>query len=92
MPPANPPERVRVNSMNSRIKTVDGRISMMVDPKCKETIKDLEGVKVLEGSNGEIDKDSTPKLTHLTDGLGYYIVAKFPVADRSIQGGSTKGH
>lgn len=90
--PANPPERSRVNAMNSRIKAVSGAIRFMVDPKCVNTIKDYEGVVVIEGTAGELDKDSNPMLTHISDGIGYYVEAKFPVADRSIQSGKTKGH
>lgn len=92
VPPANPPERARVNAMNSRLKTVSGAVHMMVDPRCKNVIKDFEGVRVLEGSSGEIEKKKTPLLTHLTDGIGYYVQAKFPVADRTIQLGKTQGH
>ena len=48
-------------------------------------VKDIEGVRVLEGGSGEIDKKSDPKLTHLSDALGYYVVKKHPVAGaRSI--------
>lgn len=92
VPPANPAERQRVNSLNSRIQAVNGDIRFMVDPKCKFTIKDFEGVTVIEGTNGELDKKTNPALTHLTDGIGYYVHAKFPVADRSIITASAKGH
>ncbi|MCP4407438.1 MAG: hypothetical protein GY807_06710 [Gammaproteobacteria bacterium] len=30
--------------------------------------------------SGEIDKDSTPKHTHWTDGLIYYIADRYPIA------------
>ena len=41
--------------------------------------KDLEGVRVLEGGSGQIDKKNDPKLTHCSDAFGYYVVAEFPV-------------
>lgn len=80
VPKANPPERVRVNSMNTRFQSNSGMIRMMVDAKrAPHVVKDLEGVRVLEGGSGEIDKRSDPELTHLTDGLGYYIVKEYPI-------------
>ena len=78
---ANPRERARVNAMNARLKTADGTIHMLLDPnKAPNVVKDLEGVRVLDGGAGEIDKKSDPKLTHLSDALGYYVVKKHPVA------------
>lgn len=76
----NPRERVRVNAMNSRMRGVDGTIKMLVDPRTAPmTIKDLEGVRLLQGGGGEIDKRVDPKITHLTDALGYYIAKRHPV-------------
>jgi len=76
----NGPERSRVNAMNSRIKSADGVIHMLVDPdNCPNIIKDFEGVTVIEGGSGELDKDSDKALTHISDGIGYYIVGKFPL-------------
>jgi len=80
VPGKNPTERSRVNSMNTRLRTGDDTIRLMVDPaECPSLVHDLEGVRLLEGGSGEIDKKADPKLTHLTDALGYYIVAEFPV-------------
>lgn len=77
----NPLERARVNAMNSRIKTQSGKIRLMVDPEhAPNTIKDLEGTKILEGSNGALDKTKgggNEKFTHLTDAVGYYVHCEF---------------
>lgn len=76
---ANPKERIRVNSMNSRLKSADGAVRMLIDPaKAPNLVKDIEGVRLIDGS-GEIDKKSDPKLTHMTDALGYYICKRHPV-------------
>lgn len=84
VPAANPPERARVNAMNTRLLTGDGVIRLMVDPaRAPNVVKDLEGVRTLAGGSGEIDKKATPALTHVSDGLGYYVEAEFPVARRS---------
>ena len=76
----NPAERARVNSMNSRIKTYDGKIRFLVDPdNAPHVVRDFEGVTLVEGGSGELDKDSDKSLTHLSDAIGYYVVEKFPI-------------
>lgn len=80
VPPSNPPERSRVNAMNTRLKAGDGTIRLIVDPKrAPHVVTDLEGVRLLEGGSGELDKKSDLKLTHISDALGYYVVKEFPV-------------
>ena len=39
---------------------------------------DLEGVRLLAGGSGELDKKADPKLSHISDALGYYIQKQFP--------------
>lgn len=79
-PSSNPPERTRVNAVNSRLKSAAGEIRLMVDPaKAPNVVRDLEGVRLLAGGGGEIDKKIDKKLTHISDGLGYYIAKEFPI-------------
>lgn len=77
VPSANPRERARVNAVNSRCKSLSNEIRLMVDPsECPYTIEDFEGTKILEGSNGRLDKSkkgANAKFTHITDGIGYYV-------------------
>jgi hypothetical protein len=81
VPRANPPVRVRINSVNSRFRTSSGEVHMMIDPaKCPMLIRDFEGVRVLEGGAGDLDKKRDPKLTHISDAAGYYIATDFPVS------------
>ena len=80
VPDGNPTERARINAMNSRLKTADDNIHLMVDPVAAPNVgQDIDGVRLLEGGSGQIDKKRDPKLSHLTDGIGYYIVRRFPV-------------
>ena len=73
VPGRNPAPRARMNVVNSRLKTMDGRIRLMVDGKrAPHVVTDFAGVRVLEGTAGELDKNTDPKLTHLTDAVGYY--------------------
>lgn len=79
---SNPAERSRVNAMNSRTCAADNTIRLMVDPSAApHVVKDLEGVRTLKGGSGEIDKKADPKLTHISDALGYYIEYAFPITN-----------
>lgn len=87
VPKANPPERARLNAMNSRLMSGDKKIHLYVDPvAAPHTVKDLEGVRLLEGGSGEIDKKHDPALSHLSDALGYYVESVFPVKERGHYG------
>ena len=80
VPNSNPTERSRVNAVNTRLRTGDETVRLMMDPAtCPALVRDFEGVRLLEGGSGEIDKKADPKLTHLTDAFGYYIQSEFPV-------------
>ena len=68
----NPPVVNRVNSVN---KMLEGNI--IIDPRCKMLIQDLEKVTNKEGTR-DIDK-SNKLLTHMTDALGYAIEWEFPI-------------
>lgn len=84
VPPANPKERARINAVNTRLKSGDGAIRLMVDPvAAPNVVKDFEGVRLLKGGSGEIDKKADPMLTHLSDAVGYYVAEAFPVALRA---------
>ena len=84
----NPRERDRINSVNSRLLTLTGYINCMVDPsKAPYTVKDFEGVTLIEGGAGEIDKNTNPELTHLTDAYGYRTWVKYPVKKRYVSSG-----
>jgi hypothetical protein len=80
IPNANPPERSRVNAVNSRLMSASGEIRMMVDPqRAPNVVRDLEGVRLLKGGSGEIDKRADPALSHISDAAGYYLVREFPI-------------
>ncbi len=86
VPSSNPRERVRINALNSRCCSVEGIVRLMVDPKhAPRTVRDLEGVRLLEGGSGEIDKKHDLQLTHLTDALGYMIAKEHPIIERQIR-------
>lgn len=87
VPTSNPPERARVNAVNSRLRSMSGDIRLVVDPaRAPHVVRDLEGVQILLGGSGEIDKRADPALTHISDALGYYVVQEFPVHE--VEAGS----
>jgi hypothetical protein len=91
VPSHNPPERSRVNAVNTRFRSADGAIRAMVDPfTCPHLVEDLEGVRALKGGSGEIDKKIDPKLTHISDAFGYYLSREFPVADGRMRRGRAR--
>ena len=76
VPKANPSVRERLNLTNSKLRSASGDVEMVVDPKCKELIKDFEQVSYKEDST-QIDKDKDRQRTHLSDALGYLLWQEF---------------
>lgn len=81
-PRSNPKVLHRLISMNLRLRSTDGVVSMLADPEfCPETIRDFRSVKRKEGAPGELEKptDGPGKLrSHLTDAIGYGVTAMHP--------------
>jgi hypothetical protein len=73
---ANPSVKERINLMNSKLRSAAGEISLLVDPKCKELIKDFEQV-AFKANTFVIDKDRDRQRTHLSDALGYLLWQEF---------------
>ena len=69
----------RVNSMNNNLS----KGNIIIDPKCKHLIRDLEQVVNKEGTR-EIDKTSHSELSHISDALGYYTDFKHPTTKPAI--------
>jgi hypothetical protein len=89
VPPANPAERSRINAVNSRLKSAAGEVRLMVDPiRAPHVVRDFEGVALLAGGSGELDKKSNPALSHISDALGYYVSKEFPIANNRVRIGS----
>ena len=64
VPTRNPFVTDRVNNLN-RLFTSD---KIIIDPKCKKLIGDLEKVV---WKNEKLDQNTDPLLTHVSDALGY---------------------
>ncbi len=75
----NPSERARVNALNSRLKTGDGKIHMCFDPEyAKRSAWCVENTSLLAGGSGELDKPKGSLLAHMSDGIGYKIDYLYP--------------
>lgn len=68
--------RDRINSLNARLKTTDGKIHLYIDPKCKKIIESLEKYSYKEGTQIP-DKDSG--FDHMFDALSYAVDYLFPL-------------
>lgn len=68
--------RDRINSVNARLMSADGKRHLFVDPKCKQVIRSLERQTYKEGTN-QPDKDSG--FDHMNDALGYLIDFLYPI-------------
>lgn len=87
VPAANMAERARLNAVNARLQSASGEIRLMVDTNhAPHVVRDLEGVVLLKGGSGEIDKKADAGLTHISDALGYYVAAEFPTTKREVFG------
>ena len=85
VPASNPAERSRINSVNSRLKSASGEVRLMVDPiRASHVVRDLEGVALLAGGSGELDKTSNSALSHVSDALGYYISKEYPISSSKM--------
>tara|TARA_Y100000593_G_scaffold9514_1_gene17305 strand:+ start:1066 stop:2343 length:1278 start_codon:yes stop_codon:yes gene_type:complete len=74
---SNPPVVNRVNSVNKMLEGNNIKPNILIDPRCKALIQDLEKVTNKQGTR-DIDK-SNKLLTHMSDALGYAIEWEFPI-------------
>ena len=80
----NPFVRVRVNAVNARMLTLDGKIHLRACPKkAKHSVIDFEKVVALE--DGSVEKKKGDVLGHLSEAIGYYICRKHPMRTRSFE-------
>ena len=87
VPKSNPLVRDRVNLTNSKLRSAAGEVELIVDPKCKELIKDFEQV-AYKTDSCQVDKYKDRLRTHLSDALGYLLWQECrPVAKIGERGG-----
>jgi hypothetical protein len=75
-PRSHTPVRDRINAVNSRLCSADGKRHLFINPSCKYTIKCLEQQVYKEGSNSVPEKG---EFDHMNDALGYAVDYMFPI-------------
>jgi phage terminase large subunit len=82
---ANPLVRDRVNTMNNALCSVSKDRSVLIDPRCRELIKDLRQVRWKRDAAGnpvgDLDK-SDSRRTHVSDALSYLVASEFGLHGR----------
>ena len=68
--------RDRINSVNARLMSADGKRHLFIAPKCKQVIRSLERQTYKEGTS-QPDKDSG--FDHMNDALGYLVDFLYPI-------------
>ncbi len=86
---ANPPVRDRVNCVKGRLLNQADEVRLLIDPKCKELIRDLEEVSWAVNAAGKNELNKSDKArTHSSDALGYYIHREFPMRPKIGENGA----
>lgn len=84
---AHSPVKDRINCVNWACCSATGDRRLLVHKRCKNLVADLEqvGWKVTPTGNmlAELDKSRDPKLTHISDALGYFIEKEWPMRSRA---------
>lgn len=78
-PNKNPGVKDRVNTMNLTLRDGSGVRHMFVNrARCPNLIRDFQRVvlKANKANTFEIDKSSDPRVTHASDGVGYFVCVK----------------
>lgn len=71
---AHPLVRDRINIVNGRFESADGKRHAFVDPSCKESIRCYEQSIYKEGTS---EPDKSLGLDHLPDATGYFMYTRF---------------
>ena len=79
----HPPVADRVNAVNRLLRSADGSVRLLVDPRCKKFIEALEQTLYVPGSR-EVDKKAGTE--HAADAGGYCIEFEYPVRKIEVLG------
>jgi hypothetical protein len=88
IPPAAPHVKDRMEAVNARCQTADGKHHLFVDPECRHLIADLEQVTV-PMLTMSAEKAKHPMLTHISDAFSYGIHREWPPV---LKGGYGEGY
>jgi hypothetical protein len=66
----------RINSVNAMLLNAQGARRLLISPSCRHLIKAIDALTYKDGTK---IPDKRFGLTHITDALGYLIMAVFPI-------------
>ena len=72
----------RINSVNALLQNANGRPRLFIDRKCKHLIRSLESLAFKDGTHVP---DKSSGFDHITDALGYLVVAVFPMVSHEVR-------
>lgn len=75
-PRKHPAVADRINDVQAMLKNANGDMRLFVHPRCRETIKALDGMTYKKDTS---QPDKTLGLDHITDALGYLVHSEFPI-------------
>ena len=78
----HPSIRDRVNTVNSMIRSADGRNRLFIDPKCKRLI---ECLRKLTYSKGTMKPDKTSGYDHMVDAMSYMVDYLFAIEPLKVE-------
>lgn len=79
----NAPYKVvdRINTVNAMLLNAQGSRRLLISPRCEQLIKALDSLTYREGTK---IPDKRSGFDHVTDALGYLIMAVFPIVTNSV--------
>jgi hypothetical protein len=77
-PKKNPDLRNRWAAVNAALHNAKGDVRILIDPKCKHLINDLNSMSYKEGTS-ECENYSGTDIGHMSDGLGYAVMRCLPM-------------
>lgn len=88
VPSSAPHVKDRVDAVNTRCLSADGKTHLVIDASCKHLIEDFEQVTMPMVTN-PAEKRKHPLLTHISDAAGYGIHYEWPPVSK---GGAAEGY
>lgn len=83
---------MRLNALRARLRTADGLVHLLLDPRtptpgqpigAAKVIEDFEETTTKPGSAGEVHKPSGTPYSHWTEAVGFYCVRAHPIGGAS---------
>src|SRR5262245_7287016 len=90
VPRDNPREKNRVDALNTRLRDIDGRAHLRIDPDgCPDLVRDLAEVVLKPDGSGALkvrdSQDPYYERTHASDAVGYLVWREWPTIDEALR-------